>query len=157
MFKIDVLQIISLNQKTKIMAAVNKAILLGNLGKDPIVRTLEGGNKVANFTLATNRTYKGPDGNPVEETEWHNIVLWGNLADLAEKFLAKGRQVYIEGRIKNRQYDDKEGAKRYITEIVGENMVLVGGKSTDTGTGPDSKTEASKRVSELPTEDDLPF
>jgi single-strand DNA-binding protein len=139
------------------MAAVNKAILLGNLGKDPIVRTLESGNKVANFSLATNRAYKGADGNLVEETEWHNIVLWGKLAELAEKFLVKGRQVYIEGRITNRQYDDKEGNKRYITEIVGENMVFVGGK--DGGNAPSSKpsNEVSAMVNEPPVDDDLPF
>ncbi len=139
------------------MAAVNKAILLGNLGKDPLVRTLENGNKVANFSLATSRTYKGPDGNPVEETEWHNIVLWGNLADLAEKFLAKGKQVYIEGRIRNRQYDDKEGNRRYVTEIVGENVVLVGGKGADNGPSTRLNPEVTSKVIEPPIEDDLPF
>lgn len=139
------------------MAAVNKAILLGNLGKDPVVRTLESGNKVANFSLATSRTHKGPDGNPIEETEWHNVVLWGNLADLAEKFLAKGKQVYIEGRIRNRQYDDKEGTRRYITEIVGENMVFVGGRGADSGPSSRQSPETPSNVSEPPVEDDLPF
>lgn len=139
------------------MAAVNKAILLGNLGKDPILRTLESGNKVANFSLATNRAYKGADGNLVEETEWHNIVLWGKLAELAEKYLVKGRQVYIEGRITNRQYDDKEGNRRYITEIVGENMVFVGGR--DGSNGPSSKpsNDAPGSVNEPMVDDDLPF
>ena len=139
------------------MAAVNKAILLGNLGKDPVVRTLESGNKVANFSLATSRTHKGADGNPIEETEWHNVVLWGNLADLAEKFLAKGKQVYIEGRIRNRQYDDKEGTRRYITEIVGENMVFVGGRGADSGHSSRQSPETPSNVSEPPVEDDLPF
>jgi single-strand DNA-binding protein len=139
------------------MAAVNKAILLGNLGKDPILRTLESGNKVANFSLATNRAYKGPDGNLVEETEWHNIVLWGKLAELAEKYLVKGRQVYIEGRITNRQYDDKEGNRRYITEIVGENMVFVGGRDGGNGTSSKPSNDAPGIVNEPPVDDDLPF
>jgi single-strand DNA-binding protein len=139
------------------MAAVNKAILLGNLGKDPIVRTLESGNKVANFTLATNRTYRGPDGSPVEETEWHNVVLWGNLADLAEKYLAKGRQVYVEGRIRSRQYDDKEGNRRFITEIVGENMVFVGGRGPGEAENEKPRAASTSNVNEPPIEDDLPF
>lgn len=137
------------------MAGVNKVILLGHLGKDPVVRSLEKGAKVASFTLATNRFYKGQDGNPVEETEWHNIVLWGNLADLAEKYLAKGRQVFIEGRLRTRQYDDKDGNKRYTTEIVGENLTFVGSKPGET---------ESKKINEPPhsdinpiIEDDLPF
>jgi len=137
------------------MAGVNKVILLGHLGKDPVVRSLESGTKVASFTLATNRFYKGQDGNPVEETEWHNIVLWSNLADLAEKYLTKGRQVYIEGRLRTRQYDDKDGNKRYVTEVVGENMTFVGPKPGDS----DSRKEPDPPMTgDVPTvEDDLPF
>ncbi len=137
------------------MAGVNKVILLGHLGKDPVVRSLESGSKVASFTLATNRFYKGQDGNPVEETEWHNIVLWGNLADLAEKYLAKGRQVFIEGRLRTRQYDDKEGNKRYTTEIVGENLTFVGPKP---GEADSKKTPEAPLTGDSPiVEDDLPF
>jgi single-strand DNA-binding protein len=137
------------------MAGVNKVILLGNLGKDPVVRSLESGAKVASFTLATNRFFKGKDGNPVEETEWHNVVLWGNLADLAEKYLTKGRQVFIEGRIRTRQYDDKEGVKRYVTEIVAENMTFVGPKP---GEADSHKGAEPPLTGETPTvEDDLPF
>lgn len=137
------------------MAGVNKVILLGNLGKDPLVRSLESGAKVASFTLATNRFFKGQDGNPVEETEWHNVVLWGNLADLAEKYLSKGRQVFIEGRLRTRQYDDKEGVKRYVTEIVAENMTFVGPKP---GEAESRKTAEPPLTGETPTvEDDLPF
>ena len=137
------------------MAGVNKVILLGNLGKDPLVRSLESGAKVASFTLATNRFFKGQDGNPVEETEWHNVVLWGNLADLAEKYLTKGRQVFIEGRLRTRQYDDKEGVKRYVTEIVAENMTFVGSKP---GEAESRKATEPPLTGETPTvEDDLPF
>ncbi len=139
------------------MAGVNKVILLGNLGKDPVVRSLESGAKVANFSLATSRTYKGQDGNPVEETEWHNVSLWGNLADLAEKYLTKGRQVFIEGRIRTRQYDDKEGVKRYITEIIGENMTFVGSRPDGQDSGPKSSSEPPNTGDVPAVEDDLPF
>lgn len=139
------------------MAGLNKVLLMGNLGKDPEVRTFEGGNKVTTLALATNRFYKAKDGSPVEETEWHNVVLWGNLAELAEKYLTKGRQVFIEGRIRTRQYDDKEGVKRYITEVVAENMTFVG--SRPEGQGPGAKTMSEPPATgDVPTvEDDLPF
>ena len=137
------------------MAGVNKVILLGNLGKDPVVRSLESGAKVASFSIATSRTYKGQDGKAIDETEWHNVSLWGNLADLAEKYLTKGRQVYIEGRLRTRQYEDKEGVKKYTTEIIGENMTFVGNK-------PDSNDAGSRQAQEpvdssSMVEDDLPF
>jgi single-strand DNA-binding protein len=143
------------------MSGVNKVILLGNLGRDPEVRNLESGAKVASFSLATNRTYKSQDGKKVDETEWHNVVLWGNLADLAEKFLAKGRQVYIEGRIRTRQWEDKEGQKRYTTEIVGENMTFVGGgrDQRDDAPPPPSDDDAPDALpgSNQQEGDDLPF
>lgn len=142
------------------MSGVNKVILLGNLGKDPEIRNLESGAKVASFSLATNRSYKGQDGKRVEETEWHNIVLWGNLADLAEKFLAKGRQVFIEGRIKTRQWDDKDGVKRYTTEIVGENMTFVGGRDQRDEPSPEQETghaPSSVGAAQPDDNDDLPF
>ena len=94
------------NLKISIMASVNKVILIGHLGKDPEVRHLEGGNSVANFTMATNEYYKDKQGTRVERTEWHNIAAWRNLAELAEKYLRKGHQVYVEGRIRTRQYQD---------------------------------------------------
>lgn len=141
------------------MSGVNKVILLGNLGKDPEIRNLESGAKVATFSLATNRTYKGQDGKRIDETEWHNIVLWGNLADLAEKFLAKGRQVFIEGRIKTRQWDDKDGNRRYTTEIVGENMTFVGGRDQRDESTPtsDQNFSTSSEKPEVEEGDDLPF
>ena len=112
--------------------SVNKAILVGNVGKDPEVRHLEGGTSVAKFTLATSETYKNKSGELVKNTEWHNIVAWRQLADVAEKYIRKGGQIYVEGKITNRQYDDKDGVKRYITEIVADNIRLLG-KKEDSG------------------------
>ena len=91
------------------MAGVNKVILVGNLGKDPEVRHLEGGAAVANFPLATTETYKDKNGNRNEQTEWHNIVVWRGLAEVAEKYLKKGMTIYIEGKLRTRSWDDKEG------------------------------------------------
>ena len=93
------------------MSGVNKVILLGNLGKDPEVRRLDDGRGVANFSLATSETYKNKAGEKVTNTEWHNVVLWSPLADIAESYLKKGSQVYIEGKISNRSYEDKDGVK----------------------------------------------
>ncbi|MFM2019038.1 MAG: hypothetical protein RL007_2694, partial [Bacteroidota bacterium] len=101
------------------MAGVNKVILIGNLGKDPEVRYLEGGIAVANFPVATTETFRDKMGNKQEQTEWHQIVLWRKLAEVAEKYLRKGQQVYIEGKIRSRNWEDKEGNKRYTTEIFG--------------------------------------
>src|SRR5690606_23796607 len=101
---------------------VNKVSLVGNLGRDPEVRRLENGRAVATFSLATSETYKNKNGEKVTNTEWHNIVLWTPLAEIAERFLRKGNQVYIEGKVTYRSYDDKDGNKRYITEVVGRDM-----------------------------------
>lgn len=110
------------------MAGVNKVILIGNLGKDPEIRTMESGRKVANFPLATTEVYRDRSGERVETTEWHNIVLWGPSAEVAEKYLRKGMQVFIEGKLRTRSYEDKEGAKKYITEIQGQTLTMLGGK-----------------------------
>ena len=115
--------------------SVNKVILLGNLGKDPEVRTLEGGAKVAKFSLATSESYKDKAGNRVDQTEWHNVVVWRGLADIAERYLRKGSSVFIEGKIRSRSWDDKDGNKKYITEIVADNLTLVGGKRDDQNQG----------------------
>lgn len=111
--------------------SVNKVILVGNVGKDPEIRHLDTGVAVANFPLATSETYTAKNGEKVTTTEWHNIVLWRGLADVAEKYVTKGRQLYIEGRIRTRTYDDKDGNKRYITEIYGDTMQMLGTKSDD--------------------------
>jgi single-strand DNA-binding protein len=107
------------------MGGLNKAMLIGNLGKDPEVKTLDNGAKIATFPLATTETYKDRDGNKQSRTEWHNIVLWRGLADVAELYCRKGGQVYIEGRLSTRKWDDKDGHTRYTTEIIGDNMVLL--------------------------------
>ena len=109
---------------------VNKVILVGNLGKDPEVRHLESGAAVANFSLATSETYKDRNtGEKKTVTEWHNIVLWRGLADVAERFLKKGDQIYVEGKLRTRQWSDQDGNTKYTTEIIGENMTMLGSRS----------------------------
>ena len=111
---------------------INKVILVGNLGKDPEIRNLESGAMLARFPLATSETYMDKTSNEKKTvTEWHNIVLWRGLAQIAEKYLAKGKQVYIEGKIKTRQWVDSEGNTRYTTEIVGDNLQLLGRADAD--------------------------
>ena len=137
------------------MAGVNKVILLGNLGKDPEVRRLDDGRGVANFSLATSETYKNKSGEKVTNTEWHNIVLWSPLADIAENYLRKGSQVYIEGKISNRSYEDKDGVKKYISEVVGREITLLGrAPSSDSMNAQESTTQNNQESS---VEDDLPF
>ena len=110
------------------MSGINKVILVGHLGKDPEVRHLEGGVSVASFPLATSETYN-KDGRKIEQTEWHNIVMWRGLADVASKYLQKGKLVYIEGKLRTRSFEDKEGHKKYTTEVVAENFTMLGRKS----------------------------
>lgn len=113
------------------MAGVNKVIILGNLGADPEVRTTTSGIKVARLRLATSETYTNKEGQRITNTEWHTVNLWRGLADIAEKYLAKGRQVYIEGKLRTRSYDDKDGITRYSTEIEADNINLIGGSRND--------------------------
>jgi single-strand DNA-binding protein len=110
------------------MSGINKVILVGHLGKDPEARTLEGGVSVVSFPLATSETFN-KDGRKVEQTEWHNIVMWRGLADVASKFLQKGKLVYIEGKLRTRSFEDKEGVKKYTTEVVAENFTMLGRKT----------------------------
>ncbi|MBF8965341.1 single-stranded DNA-binding protein [Pontibacter sp. FD36] len=107
------------------MASVNKVILIGNLGKDPEVRHLEGGVAVARFPIATSETFKDKNGERQERTEWHNIVLWRGLAEVAEKYVRKGHSVYIEGKLRTDNYQDKDGVQRYRTEIVADSMTML--------------------------------
>lgn len=108
------------------MASVNKVILIGNIGRDPELRVLEGNISRVNFTLATNETYKDKNGNRIDHTEWHNIVLWRSLAESAHRLLKKGMQIYLEGKIQTRQWIDKEGNKRISYDIVGETFSILG-------------------------------
>jgi single-strand DNA-binding protein len=110
---------------TSIMRGLNKVTLIGNLGKDPELQSLEENIQVAKFSLATTETYKDKAGNSRADTEWHTIVLWRNMATLAAKYLKKGSMIYLEGKIKTRSYDDKEGTKRYVTEIIGESFIML--------------------------------
>lgn len=126
------------------MSGINKVILIGNLGKDPEIRYSEGGIARVNFTLATTEVYKDKNGNRTEHVEWHNVVLWRNLAENAEKFLKKGMQVYVEGKLQTRVWNDREGVKRNITEIQAEHFVLLQKKEnslrpSDTGHQGDTK------------------
>jgi single-strand DNA-binding protein len=145
------------------MAGVNKVILVGNLGKDPEVRHLDNGRAVANFSIATSETYKNKQGERVTNTEWHNIVLWSPLAEIAEKYLKKGNQVYIEGKLTTRSWDDQEGNKRYTTEVVGREMTLLGSKADnqggDSSMGSNPGAKVASPVSSIPEDDtdDLPF
>jgi len=146
------------------MAGVNKVILVGNLGADPEVRSLESGAKVANFRIATSERYKDKNGNQVENTEWHSIVVWRGLADITERYLKKGSQVYVEGKLKTRSWDDQNGNKRYATEVVADTMTMLGGKTESGSSGGSApKPSTPNQVNEPPAaslddiDDDLPF
>ncbi|PCI93926.1 MAG: single-stranded DNA-binding protein [Flavobacteriales bacterium] len=149
------------------MAGINKVILVGNLGKDPEVRYLEGGTAVANFPIATSESYKDKNsGEKKTNTEWHNIVLWRGLAEIAEKYLKKGSQIYLEGKLRTRQWQDKDGNNRYSTEIVGDNLQMLGRKNENSSSAPVAPQAPSKTETAAPTPDieksddkvdDLPF
>jgi single-strand DNA-binding protein len=143
------------------MASVNKAILIGNLGRDPEIRYTPSGQAVASFTIATSEKWRDKDGQMQERTDWHNIVCWGRQAELANQYLKKGRPVYIEGRIQNRSYDDKEGNKKYISEVVVQRLQFLGGKPDDAGAGSGGGSH-HQEMPDLPPDtmaedDDLPF
>lgn len=142
------------------MASVNKAILIGNLGSDPELRYTPSGTAVASFNIATTERYKDKSGEQQERTEWHTIVCWRRLAELANEYLKKGRPVYIEGRIQTRNYEDKDGIKRYKTEIVCQQMQFLGSR----GQGEQQSAPGGEPSSSAPPEpnlpaddDDLPF
>jgi single-strand DNA-binding protein len=115
------------------MSSLNKVLLIGNLGKDPEVRFTQNGQSVATFSLATGESWTDQSGNRQDRTEWHNIVAWGKLADLSQRFLAKGKQVYIEGRIQSREWTDQSGGKRRTTEIIASNIVFLGNRGGQGG------------------------
>lgn len=142
--------------------SVNKVILVGRLGKDPEVKYTQGGTPVAKFTVATNEVWKDQNGEKQERTEWHNIVAWTKLAEICGQYLNKGSRVYIEGRIQTRSWEDKEGNKRYITEIRADSMVMLSGKPDEAR--PEKSAAAAAAASsdggsvepEI-TDDDIPF
>ncbi|MBI2730707.1 MAG: single-stranded DNA-binding protein [Sphingobacteriales bacterium] len=145
------------------MRGVNRVMLIGNLGKDPDVQFLEGNIAVAKFPLATTETFKDRTGKLVSQTEWHTVVLWRGLAELAHKYLHKGSLVYIEGRLKTRSWEDKEGIRKFATEVVGDNLIMLdkrtgdglhGSHGADTGAEPFNSGELPP-IGE--PADDLPF
>lgn len=115
------------------MAGVNKAIIVGNLGREPELRYTQGGSPVCQLSIATTRAYTNKNNDRVEETEWHRVVVWGKSAEHCNTYLDKGRQVYVEGRIQTRSYEDKEGIKRYSTEIVADTVQFLGSRSDGGG------------------------
>ena len=147
--------------------SINKVILIGNLGKDPEVRHLENGAIVANFSIATSETYKDrKTGEKVSQTEWHNIVAWRGLAEIAERYLKKGQKVYIEGKLKTRSWQDQDGNNRYSTEIITDNLTMLGNNNSNDSKGNfeeqqstnnDSKKSPEKEFSAPGEDDDLPF
>lgn len=145
--------------------SVNKVILVGNVGKDAEVRYIDNNVAVATFSLATSETYLAKSGEKVTNTEWHNIVAWRGLGEFAGKYVQKGRQLYIEGRIRTRSYDDKDGVKKYITEILADSIQLLGKKESGEGTNSSPATDyhqtntpqTSNDFEAGDTVDDLPF
>lgn len=153
------------------MYSLNKAMLIGNLTRDPEVRETPNGKRVAQFGVATNSQWKDKDGAKQEKVEFHNVVLWAGLAEVAEKYLKKGSKVYVEGRIETRTWDDNDGVKRYKTEIVGEELIMLSGKdasaapASDDGFGaPEAKPAPAKKPAAKPRPkdeeikiEDIPF
>lgn len=136
------------------MAGVNKVIILGNLGRDPELRHTQGGTAVAKLSVATTRKWVNKSTNEAqEETEWHRVTAWGKTAELCQRFLVKGRQVYVEGRLRTSSYDAEDGTKRYSTEIVADSVVFVGGRETQAT----PKLSDSDGYPGQPAEDDIPF
>ena len=142
------------------MGSVNKVILLGNLGRDPELKYTPSGSAVANFTIATNETWKDKEGQKQEHTEWHRIVVWGKLAEICGEYLHKGRQVYIEGALRTRTYKDREGVEKNITEIRADNMVMIGkGDGPPPAKGgerPAERTGTGEKEPEY-SDEDIPF
>jgi len=144
--------------------SVNKVILLGHLGADPEVRYTQGGTAVANLRIATNESYNDKNsGERIEKTEWHRVVAWGKLAEIVGQYLTKGRQVYVEGQLQTRQWQDKEGNTRYSTEVRASDLVMLGGDRRTTGGGSESGAPDEPQYAQVgggeapPPDDDLPF
>jgi len=143
------------------MASLNKVMLIGNLGKDPEVRYTTSGQGVASFSIATTEKYKNKSGDWEEKTEWHNIVLWGKLAEIAKDYLSKGKTVFIEGRLQTRKWQDKDGRDRYNTEIIGDRMQMLSPKGDGGRSGGGREGNEPTAAYDDPVgynqEDDIPF
>ncbi|NPA49297.1 MAG: single-stranded DNA-binding protein [Thermodesulfobacteria bacterium] len=136
--------------------SVNKVILIGRLGADPEIRYTADGQPVATFRIATSERWTDKNGQRQERVEWHRIVAFGRLAEICGEYLAKGRQVYIEGRLQTRSYEDRDGVKRYVTEIVAQNMQMLG-RRDEIGPAPPSPSAEGDFMDEPPPDEDLPF
>lgn len=137
------------------MSGVNKVILVGHVGKDPEVRYLEGGVAVARLPLATSESYKNKEGQKIEQTEWHNIVLWRGLAEITEKYVRKGKLIYIEGKIRSRSYGD-ENNKKYITEIIADSMTMLGGPRVEDSNSQTNEAPPTESILNDSPEGNLP-
>ncbi|UCC72412.1 MAG: single-stranded DNA-binding protein [Gemmatimonadota bacterium] len=142
--------------------SVNKAIIVGNLGNDPEIRTTSQGTRVATLSVATNRRWQSRTGEMQEDTQWHRIVAWNKLAEIVEQYLKKGDRVYVEGRLQYRQWEDQNGQKRYTTEIVANDMVMLGGRGEGAFETQRASTYGGEDYDDFPAEsleegDDLPF
>ena len=140
---------------------VNKVILVGNLGRDPELRTTPSGQPLAKFSLATTRKWKDREGNRQEQTEWHNIVVWGRQAEIAGRYLTKGRQIYLEGRLQTDSWEDKtHGDKRYRTEVICDNFQMLGSRDSSSSYGGEDRGQsepARAPAPAAPDDDDIPF
>lgn len=140
--------------------SLNKVMLIGHLGKDPELRYTSNGIAVASFSIATNEAWKDQDGNLQERTEWHNIVAWRRVAEICGEYLKKGKRVYIEGKIQTRSYDDKNGVKRYTTEIVVDDLIMLdggGGAPANSGGSSSQPSTVNEPAGDSNEKEDLPF
>ncbi len=142
------------------MAGVNKVIIVGRLGNEPEVKNLGSGQTVTKFSVATSESYPGKDGNTVEKTEWHRIVVWGKLAEICGKYLHKGKQVYVEGKLQSRSWEDPQGVKKYATDIVANTVQFLekkeGGVSASSGSGSSSSSDFGPEP-QFDTSEEIPF
>ena len=137
--------------------SVNKVILVGRLGQDPEVRYTQGGTAVANLRLATDETWKDQSGEKQQRTDWHRVVAWSKLAEICGQYLSKGRLIYVEGRLQTRSWEDREGNKRYTTEVRADNMVMLGGRSEEGQATPPAQPAAASGSDSGTSDDDIPF
>lgn len=134
------------------MAGINKVIILGNLGKDPELKYTNSGQAVCKFSIATSESWTGKDGQKQEKTEWHNITVWGKLAELCSKYLAKGRQAYVEGKLQTRSWEDQQGVKKYATDILAQTVQFLGGAKGENRNDPPAGTDP-----QFAPDEDVPF
>jgi single-strand DNA-binding protein len=147
------------------MAGVNKVIIVGNVGRDPEVRYTQSGRAVASFSVATSERFQDKEGQPQERTEWHRVVAWGRLAEICGEYLRKGKQVYVEGRLQTRDWEDKDGHKRYTTEVIANVMQMLGRRGEDGGMSDEGPSRGASSggdpMSQVPSggsgEDEIPF